>query len=61
MKSSRTDLLVQTDGRCMYDFCPITKTTFTLRTDLSYEITFNSKEIKHKVGLKWSKDGILHQ
>ena len=38
-------------GRYIHDVCPITKITFTLRTDLSFEITFNSKEIKDKVGV----------
>ena len=51
IRSSRTDLLFKADGRCIHDVCPITKITLTLRTDLSYEITFNSKEIKHKVGV----------
>ena len=51
IRSSRTDLLFKADGRCIHDVCPITKITFTLRIDLSYEITFNSKEIKHKVGV----------
>ena len=38
IRSSRTDLLVKADGRCILDVCPITKITFKLKTDLSYEI-----------------------
>ena len=64
IRASRTEFLFKADGRCIHDVCPITKITFTLRPDLSYEITFNSKKIKHKVGvtkLARPKNGTLYQ
>ena len=50
-RKSRTDKLFSSNGFCKHETC-VTKVHVTLKTDLTFELTFNGTNVKHQVRIK---------
>ena len=55
IRTSRTDLLFVTNGKCQHEICEVKNVKFTLKKGFSFKVLFESSKIKHKIGVTKSR------
>ena len=55
IRTPRTDLLFVTNCKCQHETCEVKSVKFTLKKDFSFEVLFESKKVKHEIGVTKSR------
>ena len=55
IRTSRTDLLFVTNGKCQHETCEVKNVKFTLKKYFSFKVLFESNKVKHKIGVTKSR------